>query len=137
MARTRVYRNGTLEAENFPVADVSEHLERPDTVVWVDLCQPSREELHQLADELGLHELAVEDALGPHQRPKVDHYATHLFLSCHAVRVDQAKGTLDDDRDRRLHQQALAHHGPQGRRLLDGPRAPTLGSLTRPRPSTG
>ena len=96
MAHTRVYRNGALEAEDFPVADVSEHLERPDTVVWVDFCGPSKEQLHELADELGLHELAVEDALGPHQRPKLDHYATHLFLSCHAVRVDQAKGTLDE-----------------------------------------
>jgi magnesium transporter len=90
-----VYRKGILEAEDFSVADVSEHLDRPDTVVWVDLCRPSKEELHELADELGLHELAVEDALGPHQRPKVDHYATHLFLSCHAVRVDSDEGVLD------------------------------------------
>ena len=34
---TRVYRKGTLEAEGFPVADVSEYLVDPDTVVWVDL----------------------------------------------------------------------------------------------------
>jgi magnesium transporter len=87
-AQTRMYRKGILEAEGFPVADVSEHLEEPDTVVWVDLHGPSKAELHELADELGLHELAVEDALGPHQRPKLDHYASHKFLSCHAVRVD-------------------------------------------------
>ena len=43
-----------------------------------------------------LHELAVEDALGPHQRPKLDRYATHLFLSCHAVRVDAEAGALDE-----------------------------------------
>jgi len=85
MAKTRVYRKGVLEAENFPVADVSEYLEQPDTIVWVDLCEPTEQDMHVLVEELGLHELAVEDALGPHQRPKVDHYATHLFLSCHAV----------------------------------------------------
>ena len=95
-ARTRVYRKGTLEAEGFPVADVSEYLEEPDTVVWVDLCGPSKQQLHELAGELGLHELAVEDALGPHQRPKLDRYATHLFLSCHAVRVDVDNGRLDE-----------------------------------------
>jgi magnesium transporter len=93
---TRVYRKGILEAEGFPVADVSEHLVDPDTVVWVDLCGPTREQLHELAGELGLHELAVEDALEPHQRPKLDRYATHLFLSCHAVRVDVDAGRLDD-----------------------------------------
>ena len=78
--RTRVYRDGVVEAESFPVADVSEHLARAGTVVWVDLCGPSVEQLHELAEELGLHELAVEDALGAHQRPKVDHYSSHLFL---------------------------------------------------------
>ena len=80
-ALTRVYRKGVLEAEGFPVADVSDYLDEADTVVWVDFCGPSKEQLHELADELGLHELAVEDALGRHQRPKLDRYATHLFLS--------------------------------------------------------
>ncbi|HEX2784627.1 MAG TPA: CorA family divalent cation transporter, partial [Ilumatobacteraceae bacterium] len=93
MARTRVYCNGILEAEEFPVADISEFLERPDTVVWVDFCGPSKEELLEVADELGLHELAVEDALGPHQRPKLDHYVSHNFLVCHAVALKD-DGTL-------------------------------------------
>jgi magnesium transporter len=95
-ALTRVYRKGVLEAQDFPVSDISEHLERPDTVVWVDFCGPSKSQLHELAAELGLHELAVEDALGPHQRPKVDHYATHRFLSCQAVRVDTKEGSLEE-----------------------------------------
>ncbi len=95
-AMTRVYREGALEAEGFAIAEVSKYLEGPDTVVWVDLCGPSKEQLDELAVELGLHELAVEDALGPHQRPKLDRYATHLFLSCHAVSVDTERGRLDE-----------------------------------------
>jgi magnesium transporter len=90
MTRTRLYCNGVLEAEDFSVSAVSEHLKRTDTVVWVDFCAPSEGEFVELADELGLHELAVEDALGPHQRPKLNHYTDHEFLACHAV-------TLDDD----------------------------------------
>ena len=96
MAHTRVYCKGVLEAEDFPVAEVSDHLERPDTVIWVDLCGPSRDQLHELADELGLHPLAVEDALEPHQRPKLDHYSSHSFLSCHSVRVDAEAGRLEE-----------------------------------------
>ena len=88
-AQTRVYRNGVLEAEGFPVADVSDFLAEPDTIVWVDFCAASAEQLHEVADELGLHELAVEDALSPHQRPKLDHYESHLFLSAHSVSVDR------------------------------------------------
>jgi magnesium transporter len=91
-----VYRKGVLEHEDFPVADVSEYLDEPDTVVWVDFCGPSKEELDELAGELHLHELAVEDALGPHQRPKVDHYDTHLFLAAHGVHLDHDSATLQD-----------------------------------------
>ncbi|MDQ6697483.1 MAG: magnesium transporter CorA family protein [Actinomycetota bacterium] len=94
-ACTRVYRKGTLDGEDFPVADVSEHLDEPDTIVWIDFCGPSKEQLHELATELGLHELAVEDALGEHQRPKLDHYESHLFLSCHAVGVNADRDGLD------------------------------------------
>jgi magnesium transporter len=93
--QTRMYRKGVVEDEAFPISDVSEHLDALDTVVWVDLCGPNKHELHELARELGLHELAVEDALGPHQRPKLDHYATHRFLTCHAVRLDPEGPGLD------------------------------------------
>jgi magnesium transporter len=95
MGNTRVYVKGVLDAEDFPVADVSDHLARDDTVVWVDLCDPTKEQLDELADELGLHELAVEDALGPHQRPKLDHYTSHKFLVCHAAWFDLENSTLE------------------------------------------
>ncbi len=94
--QTRVYRGGVLEAEGFPVAQVSDYLAEDDTIVWVDYRGPTMAELHELAGELGLHELAVEDALGPHQRPKLDHYESHLFLSCHAVRVNADRSGLDE-----------------------------------------
>ncbi|MDQ1369252.1 MAG: magnesium transporter [Acidimicrobiaceae bacterium] len=95
-ALTRKYRKGVLDSENFPVSEISECLEEPGTLVWVDLCGPSVDQLHELAAELGLHELAVEDALGEHQRPKLDRYGTHLFLSCHSVQVDVETGTLHE-----------------------------------------
>jgi magnesium transporter len=95
-AKTRAYRDSQLVAEGFPVADVSDHLKHSDCIVWVDLCNPDKDELHQLAQELGLHELAVEDALDEHQRPKLDRYQSHLFLSCKAVGVNISQGRLDE-----------------------------------------
>ena len=95
MGSTRVYVKGVLDVVGFPIADVSDHLAREDTVVWVDLCDPTKAQLDELAEELGLHELAVEDALGPHQRPKLDHYASHKFLVCHAARFDRERSTLE------------------------------------------
>jgi hypothetical protein len=45
--------------------------------------------------EFGLHELAIEDAVSESQRPKLDHYATHLFLSAYAVSIDLTDARLD------------------------------------------
>ena len=95
MAHTRVYFKGELEAEGFPVADVSDHIARDGTLVWVDLCNPTAEQMAELADEFNLHELAVEDVLGRHQRPKIDHYAGHLFLACHSARLNLDEATLE------------------------------------------
>lgn len=95
-SHARVYRGGTLVAEGFPLSDISNHLADPDLVVWVDICSPQKEQIHELAEEFGLHELAVEDALSPHQRPKVDYYDSHMFLSCHALRVDTDAGRLEE-----------------------------------------
>ncbi|WP_290060084.1 magnesium transporter CorA family protein [Amycolatopsis solani] len=90
MTRTRAYHDGELRKEDFPVSAVSDFLAEPDTVVWVDLCEPSEADLGELAGELGLHRLAVEDALQEHQRPKLDRYDGHAFLTAYAVRPGSA-----------------------------------------------
>jgi magnesium transporter len=92
--RTRVWRNGAVEADNFPFEQISDFLEERDTVVWADLCTPDPEQLDQLAEELGLDPHAVEDAISLHQRPKAVRYSTHLFLSTYALRSN-AEGGVD------------------------------------------
>ena len=94
-AHNRAYRNGVLLGEGFEISEISGYLEQADVIVWIDICTPDKAQLDELADELKLHELAVEDALGPHQRPKLDFYDTHLFLTCHALSVDLEVGQLN------------------------------------------
>jgi magnesium transporter len=86
--RTRVWRKGVLDQEDFPVERVSDYLEEPDTVVWADLCVPDREGLQRIADELGLDPLAIEDALEHNERPKIDRYPTHLFVTTYGMDMD-------------------------------------------------
>jgi magnesium transporter len=81
MLRTRLYRDGVLLVEGFRMTEVSGHLREPDTVVWVDLCEPRPQDLARLGRELQLHDLAVEDATQVHERPKLNRYSTHLFLT--------------------------------------------------------
>jgi len=97
MPRTRCYRDGVLTDEDFPVDQVSEHLAEESAVVWIDLCAPDVEDLQLVADELGLHRLAVEDATQGRQRPKFDRYPGHDFLSAYAVKLDVASGQLVTD----------------------------------------
>lgn len=95
MPRTRLYRNGTLADEGFPVAKVSDYLTDDDAVIWFDLCEPSAADLATISEELGLHPLAVEDAVHEHQRAKLDRYDTHLFVTSYAVALNEATGELD------------------------------------------
>ncbi|HEX5223783.1 MAG TPA: magnesium transporter CorA family protein [Solirubrobacteraceae bacterium] len=95
MHRTRLYRDGKLVLQDFPVADISDHLEHEGCVVWLDFLEPSEADLASISQELSLHPLAVEDAVHEHQRPKLDRYESHLFLSASAVRLDSASGELD------------------------------------------
>ncbi len=93
--RTRLYRDGSLVKENFPVDEISDHLaDDSDCVVWLDLCAPDSEQLDIIGTEFGLHKLAIEDALHEMQRTKIDRYSTHLFMSAHSATLDPGTGEL-------------------------------------------
>lgn len=94
--RTRAWRAGKVEAEGFPVAEISDYLERPDVVVWLDLCRPSEEELRVVSNELGLDPVAVEDAVSRHERAKLDRYHGYAFLNVYIPIVDGGDLTLHE-----------------------------------------
>ncbi len=94
VSTTRCYRTGVLVDEGFSLEKLEEHLSHEQAIVWVDLFRPTLAELQTVADELGLHELAVEDATAERQRPKFDRYEHHDFLSAYAVQLDADTGAL-------------------------------------------
>jgi magnesium transporter len=73
------YSDGRRVAD-LPIADVSETLEQTDQFVWIGLYEPREDVLRQVQEEFGLHDLAVEDALSAHQRPKLEQYEGSLFV---------------------------------------------------------
>jgi magnesium transporter len=48
--------------------------------LWLDYCEPTREELSTLIEPLGLHPLAIEDCTDTNQIPKIDDYPRHTFM---------------------------------------------------------
>ena len=75
--------------------DVSRALEQPDRFVWIGLYAPSAELLRQAQREFGLHDLAVEDALHAHQRPKLEAYGDSLFLVLRTARVNEKERRIE------------------------------------------
>jgi magnesium transporter len=51
-----------------------------DAFVWLGVVEPSHEEFREIAAEFGLHELAVEDAVRAHQRPKLEEYGETIHF---------------------------------------------------------
>jgi len=83
------YQDGKKLAD-IPIEAISEYVSRPDCFVWVALSEPTPEELDVMADEFGLHPLAVEDAHKGHQRPKIEEYEDSLFAVLQTVETAPA-----------------------------------------------
>ncbi|HEV7742131.1 MAG TPA: magnesium and cobalt transport protein CorA [Pseudolysinimonas sp.] len=64
-------------------------------LAWIGLYRPAREMLDELAAEFGLHELAIEDAVTAHQRPKIERYGETLFMVLRAAHYDDAHERVD------------------------------------------
>src|SRR5919202_1807424 len=66
----------------------------PSRFVWIGLREPTPEEFDSVAREFHLHELAVEDAIKAHQRPKLEVYDDSLFLVLKTARYEDATETV-------------------------------------------
>jgi magnesium transporter len=82
-----VYCDGKRQCSPGSLAETFEALRnQPDGMAWIGLYRPGTGELASLAEEFHLHELAVEDAITAHQRPKLERYGATLFVVLRAAR---------------------------------------------------
>lgn len=82
-----LYVCGSRSASPESLAQTFRELRTTDgTVAWIGLYRPNQDELASLAGEFDLHELAVEDAIVAHQRPKLERYGDTLFVVLRAAR---------------------------------------------------
>jgi magnesium transporter len=64
-------------------------------IAWIGLYKPADGEFGRVAEEFNLHELAVEDAIGAHQRPKLERYGDTLFVVLRAARYLDRPETVE------------------------------------------
>jgi magnesium transporter len=62
------------------------------TLVWVDIVSATEQELAQMREEFGIHELAMEDLSHSHQRPKLEDYPDQVLLVAYGAKVDDSTG---------------------------------------------
>ncbi len=78
------YQNGKKLAD-IRKDEIHDYLAKSGAFVWVALKDAAPEELVEMQQQFGLHELAVEDAQHGHQRPKLEEYGDSLFAVLHTI----------------------------------------------------
>jgi magnesium transporter len=93
MVDAAIYRDGRRIDSPATVAETAQRLrEEPGSIAWIGLFRPAESQLLPVADEFGLHEVAVEDAIVAHQRPKLERYGDTLFVVLRAATyLDEAE----------------------------------------------
>ncbi|GAB4113831.1 MAG: magnesium/cobalt transporter CorA [Roseiflexaceae bacterium] len=79
---------------NIPPDSISELIKEQHHFLWLDLSDPSEQDIALLRDEFQFHPLAIEDAIRHHERPKVEAYDGYYFLIFYEVGWDTVANHL-------------------------------------------
>ena len=91
-----VYIAGKRVASPASLAETASLLRaNPEAMAWIGLYQPDPDDLTELGELFGLHELAVEDAIQAHQRSKLERYDDTLFVVLRAARYLDATEEIE------------------------------------------
>jgi magnesium transporter len=87
-----IYVDGRRTAEPSSLQETYQACREQRGLAWIGLYEPAEEEFSSVAEEFGLHPLAVEDAIKAHQRPKIERYDGTLFVVLKSSRyVDETE----------------------------------------------
>jgi len=87
-----IYVDGRRAEAPPSLQETYEACRQSDGFAWIGLYEPTEEEFDSVAGEFDLHDLAVEDAIKAHQRPKLERYGDSLFVVLKSARyVDETE----------------------------------------------
>ncbi len=90
-----VYAAGHRIAD-IPIEEAGQWASKEGHVVWIGLLEPSREMLLRVQRQFHLHDLAIEDAEHPHQRPKLEQYGDTLFIVARTAQLIEGRVTFGE-----------------------------------------
>ena len=77
------------------LAEISELRREPGTTIWLDLYEPTEQDVAALREEFGFHPLALEDATREQARPKVDSYGEYYFVVFYCIGYNDEDGQIE------------------------------------------
>jgi magnesium transporter len=97
MITCRLYKEGVLKEKAFDPQRVSDYIDESGARVWLDVADPSEEELLLIGKEFSLHPLSIEDTHRRNQRPKLDVFPNYFFVAMHGFSIDASGGLVDSE----------------------------------------
>ncbi len=92
------WRDGELIDDDVTAEEIAAVARTDGTIAWVDLLNPSRQDIVALAERLDLAPTAVDDIYGPHERPKVVRHGANLYFTVYAARLGPAGASASTER---------------------------------------
>ena len=90
-----IYDNGVRRPGDQPIVGALDAAADTDSFVWIGLFEPTAGEFGAVTDEFDLHELAVEDAMKAHQRPKLEIFDDALFVVLKSARYKDLEEEIE------------------------------------------
>jgi magnesium transporter len=90
-----IYRDGQRVAEPPDLEAMNAACRNGGGIAWIGLYRPTRAEFAEVARTFDLHDLAVEDAVNAHQRPKLERYGETLFCVLRPARYVDESDTVE------------------------------------------
>jgi magnesium transporter len=90
-----IYVDGRRAVEPASLQETYQACRKQQGLAWIGLYEPTEEEFSSMAEEFGLHPLAVEDAIKAHQRPKLERYGETLFVVLRSARYIDESETVE------------------------------------------
>ena len=90
-----VYAGGKRLDGEVKLEQAYEACRRDGSFAWIGLHEPTPQEFDSIKREFSLHDLAVEDAIKAHQRPKLEVYDDMIFLVLKTARYADPAEVVD------------------------------------------